>query len=374
MRLRLGALCSVAVVASSLVAVAAETAAEPAQDAEVLRFMERALPFYPGSSLRIVRDQQEHTPSGAYRMVWLQRDCDSEYLSGMQRLVIDQATRTAWVGNVGQLPIDDMGVDLKQLRTFLDGHLPEVLSRVMRRKVELEWDGGDLRPGALIPFQLRVHTGYGTYLEPTAITADGRYFLLGSSLPFDRDPVEHRRQVLRASEAVVWDHASDSAKVEIVEFSDFECPGCRSKWPLIKSVLEAQGDAVQHGFVPFPLTTIHPWAFRAASAGWCVAELDESLLIPLKELYYSLQREMDHSEVKPTALDFAVAHDLDEQQLEECFLSEPSLNAIHQCLALGQRMAVSATPTYFVNGWMIQIPREEWFPAMVERLIAGQDP
>jgi hypothetical protein len=35
---------------------------------------------------------------------------------------------------------------------------------------------------------------------------------------------------------------------------------------------------------------------------------------------------------------------------------------------------VLATPTYFVNGWMIQIPEPDWFPDLVSRLAAGKEP
>jgi protein-disulfide isomerase len=346
----------------------------PKQDPEMLRFIERAASWYPDSVFQLTRDQVRQTASGSYRLVTAKRSCASSYLSGLTQMMIDEVTSTAWIGTVGALPTDRNGVELKDLRSFLEGYLPDALLRVMGRKVRVHWDTGDLRPGALIPFHLWVDTGYGEYLKPAAVSADGEFLVLGAPLPLDQDPVEYRRELLRSSPLVTWDHPADSATVEVVEFSDFECPGCRHKWPLIELLLNQFPDKVRHGFVAFPLVTIHPWSFRAASAGWCVADQRPQDLIAIKELFYSLQREMEVAEVTPTAVDFVAANELDEERFLSCYLRPPSLDGVHAQVALGHRLGVSATPTYFVNGWLVQVPEERWLVPMVERLSEGLDP
>jgi len=66
-------------------------------------------------------------------------------------------------------------------------------------------------------------------------------------------------------------------------------------------------------------------------------------------------------------------NDLDEERFNACYLRAPSLDAVHNQLALGQSLGVQATPTYFVNGWKVQVPGEDWFGSMVETLIAGNE-
>jgi protein-disulfide isomerase len=83
---------------------------------------------------------------------------------------------------------------------------------------------------------------------------------------------------------------------------------------------------------------------------------------------------MEISQVAPTARDFVAANGLDESAFNGCYLREPSLGAVHRQLTLGQEMGVNATPTYFVNGWMVLGPDPEWFPGMIERLAAGEEP
>jgi len=374
MRTRLYRILGSVVVLTLASTVAARQEAEsPKQDLKLLRFAERALPWYPDSSFTITEDERKQTASGSYRLVSVDRSCDSKYLAGVRPLVIDEMTSQVWIGNRGKLPTADGAFDPSNLRRVVEHLIPDLLLSSNRIKAKVDWKT-DLRPGGVIPFTLVVDSGYGEYRKLGAVTADGKYLILGSPLPFDRDPVEYRRDMLRTSPQVVWDEPSSEARAEIVEFSDFECPGCRAKWSLIKKSLDTFGSLVQHGYVAFPLNTIHPWAFRSACAGWCVAQKKPELLVPLKELFYSMQEEMAVSLVTPTAKDFVAAEGLDEEEFLACYLRQPSLDGVHEQLTLGNRLGVMATPTFFINGWMVVVPEEAWLMPMLERLTAGEEP
>jgi protein-disulfide isomerase len=279
------------------------------------------------------------------------------------------------MGTVGELPAVRSNPTNDEVKGFVEGFLPEALSQRMGLKSKVVWDVGPRRPGALIPMSLMIDTGYGEYRRPAAVTADGKYVVMATEMPREEDPVAHRRRLLANDKHVVWDTSDGSkAKVEIVEFSDLECPACKGKWPVIEDVLEKHPQDLRHGMVSFPLTMIHPWAFRAASASWCVGLQNAQALIPFKETFYSLQTEMEVSLVTQTSVDFVVGNGLDESAFRGCYLRQPSLEAVHKQMGLGQVMGVRATPTYFVNGWQIQVPDASWFPAFIADLVAGKDP
>ena len=65
---------------------------------------------------------------------------------------------------------------------------------------------------------------------------------------------------------------SADAPVQIVEFSDFECPFCRRAEPTIQAVLAKYQGKVSLAYRDFPLNAIHPSAQRAAEASRCAAE------------------------------------------------------------------------------------------------------
>jgi predicted DsbA family dithiol-disulfide isomerase len=343
---------------------------------KVMEFVVRALAWYPNSIFELVSNTTFQTPSGSYRFVEVARTCASRLLTGKPTMLVDDRAGTIWLGSVGELPpFQQAGASPEAMKTFLANFLPEALNASMGLKVELEWDVGPRRPGALIPFYLLVDSGYGKYRRRAAFTADGKYLVMAAEMPLDEDPVVYRRRILAASDQVIWDvESGENAPVEIVEFSDLECPACRGKWPLIDMVLKKYQGKVRHGMASYPLTAIHPWAFRAASASWCVSLQNPRALVPFKETFYSLQREMEVSLVTPTSIDFVNGRGLDETAFRECYLRPPSIDAVHQQLSLGQGMGVNATPTYFVNGWRIQVPEGAWFPAFIETLLKGEEP
>ena len=98
------------------------------------------------------------------------------------------------------------------------------------------------------------------------------------------------------------------------------------------------------------------------------------MLLPLKEQFYSLQGQMTVAQVGSTAETFVTDHDMDGMAFSSCFLSKPSLSAVNHQLTLAQDLGINATPTYFVNGWEVQMPAENWFEPLVGRLAAGQEP
>ena len=349
--------------------------AGPEPDPRVMRYVQRATAWYPDSVFRLIENDRYQTAAGSYRFLTVERTCESELLSGKQSALVDDDADTIWMGSVGELPTDGLGKSPEELKTFLSGFLPEAMQASMNLRVKVEWDTGPRRPGAVIPLDLLVNTGYGVTKRNAGVTADGKYLVIGSEMSLKDDPVEDRRRLLAESDVVVWDsQADDGARVEIVEFSDFECPACKNKWPLIDGVLQQQGEAVRHGMVSFPLTMIHPWAFRSANAAWCVALQDPKKLIPLKETFYELQREMQVSQVKLVADDFVVGEGLDESAFNACFLRDASIDAVHRQMNLGNIIGVRSTPTYVVNGWVVQVPGESWFPDMVARLVKGEEP
>jgi protein-disulfide isomerase len=366
---------TLALVIAGAATIGAQDALTPEPDERTVRFVRRTIAWYPDSTFKLVENTRHQTPAGPYRVVSVERTCASRLLSGQPTVLVDEATDSAWLGSIGELPFQGAGAGPEAVKTFLESFLPEALKASMGLKARVEWDVGPRRPGALIPLTLLVDTGYGEFRRPAAITADGKYVVMGSEMSLKEDPVAFRRRLFADSDLVMWD-SEDSAdsKVEIVEFSDLECPACKSKWPIIQMALGKHAGAIRHGMVSYPLTQIHPWSFRASSASWCIALQNPGMLIPFKEIFYSLQREMEVSFVTPTSLDFIAGRGLDEAAFRACYLKKPSIDAVHGQMSLGKVLGVNSTPTYFVNGWKIQVPDGSWFPGFVERLLEGQEP
>ena len=62
-----------------------------------------------------------------------------------------------------------------------------------------------------------------------------------------------------------------SAPIEMIEFSDFQCPYCESAFPTVNQVLNTYGDRIHFTYRHYPLA-IHPRARPAAEASQCGGE------------------------------------------------------------------------------------------------------
>lgn len=63
-----------------------------------------------------------------------------------------------------------------------------------------------------------------------------------------------------------------SAKVILVEYSDFQCPYCKKFWPVVEEVVSSYGNDVAWVYRHLPLTSIHQNAEIAALASECAGE------------------------------------------------------------------------------------------------------
>lgn len=61
------------------------------------------------------------------------------------------------------------------------------------------------------------------------------------------------------------------SKVVLIEYGDFQCPGCAALYPVFKEVKEQYDNEVAFVFRHMPLTNIHPNARAAASAAEAAA-------------------------------------------------------------------------------------------------------
>jgi len=62
-----------------------------------------------------------------------------------------------------------------------------------------------------------------------------------------------------------------NAKIQLVEFSDFECPFCLRAYSTVKQILKDYNGQVRFYYKQFPLTQIHPETQKAAEASLCAA-------------------------------------------------------------------------------------------------------
>jgi protein-disulfide isomerase len=152
-----------------------------------------------------------------------------------------------------------------------------------------------------------------------------------------------------------------TAPVTIVEFSDFQCPFCQRASPTLKRLRETYGDKVRVVWKDFPLTQIHPQAFKAAEAGHCAAE--QGKFWEFHDRMFSNQQALQPDALKKYAADMG----LDAAKFNACMDASKYAERVRDGVAAGTRLGVNSTPTLYVNGRMLQGAQPyETFAAIVD--------
>jgi protein-disulfide isomerase len=151
----------------------------------------------------------------------------------------------------------------------------------------------------------------------------------------------------------IGDHVfgKPDSKVILIEYGDFQCPGCGSAHPIIKEVTEKYKDQIAFVFRNFPLSSIHPNA-RTASAVAEAAGLQGKYWDMHNKLYESQSAWQNLAADKRT--DFFVEYAKELGLNIDTFkadLISPRINQkVNFDQALGKKLGVNATPTFYLNG------------------------
>ena len=151
----------------------------------------------------------------------------------------------------------------------------------------------------------------------------------------------------------IADHTtgSETNKILLVEYGDYQCPSCAGAHPNIKTILDEYGDDITFVFRNFPLTSMHPNA-RAAAAAAEAAGLQDKFW-EMYDMLYEKQNDwssLDASERTIIFNSYATSLGLDLDKFETDFAGEDVNKKISFDLALGKKVGTTATPTFFLNG------------------------
>jgi protein-disulfide isomerase len=163
-----------------------------------------------------------------------------------------------------------------------------------------------------------------------------------SNVVVNFDPPRQAVRVL-ASDRVA---GRPEARVEVVEFGDFQCPICRSTVPALKRLRAEHRDNVRFVWKDFPLNG-HPDAKPAAQAARCAA--DQGRFWEYHDKLFDNQEALGKRRLK----DYAKQLKLDQKSFSECLDGGKYARELDAAVEEATTYGVSATPTVFINGRLI---------------------
>ncbi len=134
------------------------------------------------------------------------------------------------------------------------------------------------------------------------------------------------------------------ATVRIVEFSDFQCPACGSAYGTVKRIFSEYSDRISFTYRHFPLTSIHPFAFKASEASECAA--DQGKFWEMHDKMFENQSALKVSDLKG----YASSIGLDSVAFDSCLDSGKYASKVSSHITYGNSLGVNSTPTFYING------------------------
>lgn len=187
---------------------------------------------------------------------------------------------------------------------------------------------------------------------PFYVASDLQHAFIGQIIPFGADPFGPARRKL-AQEARGPVKGSVDAPVEIVEFSDFQCPHCKRAWPKVDQLM-SQSPNARLVFQNFPLSSIHKWADRAAGYADCIARKSPDQFWKFAQEVFDQQEQINDQTATDKLNAIATSAGADAASTAACADSAETKVRVNQQYQLGVSLGVTGTPTLFLNGRKIE--------------------
>jgi protein-disulfide isomerase len=170
---------------------------------------------------------------------------------------------------------------------------------------------------------------------------------------------------------------SDSARLEVTEYADYQCPACGTFAVLQFDVVRRQlieSGLVRWRYRDFPIDQIHPHARLAAHAAACASDQNK---------YWEMQAEIYNQQAGWSQLrsaggafrDIAQRVGLDLEPYDSCMETAKYAGRIEASPQEGVQVGVGSTPSFLINGRIYPGAfSSDSLASMVRSIIAAQNP
>ncbi len=214
---------------------------------------------------------------------------------------------------------------------------------------DLTWKVEEIKPSeaaGISEATVVFNTPRGPQIARFYITADQKYTFMADLLPFGADPFAEARLLLQAANGPV--HGPKDATTTIVEFGDLECPACKAAQPNVTKLMEEE-PKVKLIFQNYPLPQ-HKWAMTAAKYLDCLGRQNNDAASKFIATTYDHQSEITEQNVEPMLKGYVKDAGGDPDAVAACASKPETEKRVRDSMALGDKLDVSSTPTFFING------------------------
>lgn len=193
------------------------------------------------------------------------------------------------------------------------------------------------------------------------VLPDGKHAIADASgvIPFGATPFAETRKILQDRADGAYRGAAGKDLL-LVEFADLQCPHCKEAQATMDRLVQDFPNA-RVVFQNFPLAEIHPFAFKAAAYGYCIAKQKNEAFFPYATDVFSKQEALTTATGDQTLKDSVTKAGLDPAAIDTCAATDATKKQVEASIELAREIGVEQTPMLSINGHLVplnQVPYE----------------
>jgi len=162
---------------------------------------------------------------------------------------------------------------------------------------------------------------------------------------------------------------TESAPVQVVVYSDFQCPYCAKFWKTLRPYLIADDQGIAISIRSSPIEGIHPWAHKAAVMSKCVERQGDLYLLALSDWLFDNQKTITVDNLSARVAEFLrEERGFDQSAFESCMSSPAAEAEVSGDQRSAREVRLGAVPTVFINGRGVRgaVPPERFKTLLAE--------
>jgi protein-disulfide isomerase len=187
------------------------------------------------------------------------------------------------------------------------------------------------------------------------VTPDGKHAIGEGSgvVPFGATPFADTRDLLKARANGAY-RGPASKDFELVEFADLQCPHCKEAQATVDQIVKDFPNA-HVVFQLFPLTEIHPSAFKAAAYGVCAQKQSNDAFFKYAAAVFDVQDRLTPATDVALLKTAATQAGLDAAAIAACASTPATKEIVDADIKLAQDAGVDQTPLLVANGRILPL-------------------
>jgi protein-disulfide isomerase len=323
---------------SLLICTAAAQAQRLDTTAPLREYAARVLPRCPGGSLTL--DQVEGGPANFTTYVVQMRSSD-QYCGSQKYLMFSPKTQQILVGSVVPLPADARPVATR---------ISEQASSMMEKQLKATVAPFPL-PDGLKSVSIVRDTPFGPFSYLGFVDQSEKFLIVGSRGSLTADPAKALRDSLGSANAAR--RGSATAKVEILELSDFQCPTCARAHEKLEPIINANLGKVNYVRIDLPLFEHHEWAIPAAMGARAIQRVAPNKYWAYVDYVFKNQEAIGKRKFDDVWKEYLEDNDIDAAAVNKIYTSKTERQALLDQVSRAFALGIASTPTFIVNGQIL---------------------